>query len=59
MNENLNTINVALVAQTAIALYLKSGLLNSRACAYVGEEPHFQWTDYSLVGRMNQAMNQN
>ena len=39
----------------------KSGLLSSTSCvmSHLGEEPHFQWTYYTLFGRMHQAMNQN
>ena len=49
------------MAKTAIAVDFESGHLSGRACALsqLGEEPHFQLTDHSLVGRMHQAMNQN
>ena len=51
---------IALLAQTASAIDFKSGFLSSRACVFshLGEEPYFQWTDLSLVGRMHPAMNQ-
>ena len=49
------------MAEIAITVESKGGLLSIRACAlsHLGEEPHFQWRDYSLAGRMHQAMNQN
>ena len=45
----------------AIAVDFKSGPMSSVACvlSHFVEEPLFQCTYYSLVGRINQAMNQN
>ena len=49
------------MAKTAIAVDFKSELLSSVACAlsHLGKEPFIQLTDFSLVGRIHLAMNQN